>query len=169
MVDQHNFDPPGIRRMSSENKLIQSVYEKGTDFPPSVSTISLNRDKVKKNDDVETEENGSDVYDIDVWSEYLGDNFDSADEMIDGLSLLLKSMEEVEVNEEDDESNLFAYSPPTMLDKNTTSYICLMSGGKFEISYRFIEERLEDLRATMYDEDDNEEEEEEDVEEEDRK
>ena len=36
MFDEHNFNPPGIRRMSSENKLIQGISEKGIYFSPSV-------------------------------------------------------------------------------------------------------------------------------------
>ena len=53
---------------------------------------------------------------------------------------------DVEVSKEDDEFNLFEYTPPKKLDENITSYICLMRGGKFDNSVCFTQDRLEDLR-----------------------
>ena len=108
--------------------------------------IDLRKDESTDENDTEPETSGSEVFDFNTWYSYLSKNYTTKEDAINGLSNLLNWMIPLEVSEEDNEFNLFDYTLPEDLNEDIINYICLMSGGKFDNSVHFIQDRLEDFR-----------------------
>ena len=146
MNDDQDYNPPNINRVTAEAKLRKRIAGNGVQFPPSVSAIDLSKDESTDDNDTVSETNGSDVFDFETWCSYLNKTYETREDAINGLSELLSWMNDLKVSEEDNEFNLFDYTLPDELDDGIINYICLMSGGKFDNSVQFIQDRLEDFR-----------------------